>query len=80
MSNDTRDKIFNYLNVRNNKDKNLRREPINSVGKKKNDIKNKIINNICPKCGNLLVIRNGKYGVFKGCTNYPRCKFTINLE
>lgn len=31
---------------------------------------------ICPRCGGTLVNREGKYGVFMGCSNYPKCKFT----
>ena len=31
---------------------------------------------ICPRCGGNLVLRNGKYGEFYGCSNYPKCKFT----
>lgn len=27
----------------------------------------------CPDCGGLMQIRNGKYGAFWGCTNYPNC-------
>lgn len=30
----------------------------------------------CPLCGSDLVLRNGKYGWFWGCTAYPRCRFT----
>ena len=30
---------------------------------------------ICPRCGGKLVEREGKYGVFMGCSNYPKCKF-----
>jgi len=33
----------------------------------------------CPRCGGHLVKRNGKYGEFLGCSNYPDCKFTQNL-
>ncbi|MBR6113155.1 MAG: type I DNA topoisomerase [Bacilli bacterium] len=29
----------------------------------------------CPECGNSLVIRNGKYGKFTACSNYPTCKY-----
>ena len=36
----------------------------------------KISSGICPQCGGMLVRRNGKYGSFYGCSNYPRCKFT----
>lgn len=30
---------------------------------------------ICDKCGGILVKRKGKYGEFYGCSNYPKCKF-----
>lgn len=33
----------------------------------------------CPKCGELLKKRNGRYGEFWGCTGYPLCRFTKNL-
>ncbi len=32
----------------------------------------------CPKCGDLLVKRNGKYGQFWGCSGYPECHYTRN--
>ena len=32
--------------------------------------------NNCPRCGGSLVTRKGKYGEFKGCSNYPKCRFT----
>lgn len=31
---------------------------------------------ICPRCGGHLVEREGRYGPFYGCENYPKCKFT----
>ncbi|MEX0649423.1 MAG: type I DNA topoisomerase [Candidatus Andersenbacteria bacterium] len=30
----------------------------------------------CPKCGNPLVIKLGRFGKFKACSNYPDCKHT----
>lgn len=30
---------------------------------------------ICKWCGRKLVLRNGKYGEFYGCSNYPKCKY-----
>ena len=30
---------------------------------------------ICPECGNPLVVRNGRYGEFVACSNYPECKY-----
>lgn len=38
-----------------------------------------VANNICPKCNGVLVVRFGKHGKFKGCKNYPTCKFTYKL-
>ncbi len=38
--------------------------------------KTTIKSGICPKCGGSLVKRNGKYGNFYGCSNYPKCRFT----
>jgi NADPH-dependent 7-cyano-7-deazaguanine reductase QueF-like protein len=32
--------------------------------------------NKCPQCGDDLVIRNGKFGKFLGCSSYPGCKFS----
>mgnify|MGYP005798783541 CR=1 FL=1 len=41
------------------------------VSPKKEPIKTDII---CDKCGSNMVIREGKYGKFLGCSNYPNCK------
>jgi DNA topoisomerase-1 len=29
----------------------------------------------CPKCGKLLLLRNGQYGEFISCSGYPKCKY-----
>ena len=34
----------------------------------------------CPNCMKPLRIRTGRYGRFLGCSGYPDCRFTINLE
>lgn len=36
--------------------------------------------NICPRCGGKLVLRQGKYGDFYGCENYPKCRFKKNID
>jgi hypothetical protein len=33
-------------------------------------------NGKCPKCGGRLVKRQGTYGAFYGCSNYPSCRYT----
>lgn len=35
----------------------------------------KVEHGVCPRCGKRLVLRNGKYGEFFGCSNYPKCTF-----
>jgi DNA topoisomerase-1 len=30
----------------------------------------------CEKCGADMVVKNGRYGAFYACSNYPKCKFT----
>ena len=35
---------------------------------------------VCPNCGGTLVERKGQSGVFYGCSNYPKCHFTINKQ
>ena len=32
----------------------------------------------CPLCGGNLVLRNGRYGQFYGCSNYPQCTYKLN--
>lgn len=34
---------------------------------------------ICPLCQGEVIIKKGKYGLFWGCSNYPRCKYTKSL-
>jgi restriction system protein len=35
---------------------------------------------VCPKCGVELVEKEGKYGKFLGCSNYPKCQYTENIK
>ncbi len=30
----------------------------------------------CPECGNKLIQRSGRNGLFYGCTSYPNCRYT----
>jgi DNA topoisomerase-1 len=33
----------------------------------------------CPECGSPLVIKDGRFGRFKACSGYPKCKFRESL-
>lgn len=43
------------------------------------EIKERTEGTVCPFCGNQLVLRNGKYGSFYGCSTYPKCRFTRQI-
>ena len=71
------DEIFEINNI---SDKNSRNEHVQNIKTTIKETEEKIQNNICPKCGGKLVERNGKYGKFIGCSNYPNCKYTDKIN
>lgn len=34
---------------------------------------------ICPRCGEILKKRNGRFGEFWGCSGFPQCRYTENI-
>ncbi|XZG69940.1 type I DNA topoisomerase [Chitinibacteraceae bacterium HSL-7] len=44
------------------------------------DVTHEALDEDCPKCGNKLAIRLGKRGRFIGCSTYPECDYTRNLN
>ena len=44
------------------------------------DVTQEAMDEACPKCGKQLSIRLGKRGRFIGCSAYPDCDYTRNLE
>ncbi|MBK1722794.1 type I DNA topoisomerase [Thiocystis violacea] len=47
---------------------------------KRSDVTQEKIDEVCPKCGGQLSIRLGRNGRFIGCTNYPECDYTRDLN
>lgn len=45
-------------------------------------VPSKRLNVECPDCGagSQLIVRDGKYGLFVGCSNYPACNYLMNIE
>lgn len=35
---------------------------------------------LCPRCGGKLVLRTGKYGIFVGCSKFPKCYFKTKYK
>ncbi len=69
--------IAAIIEGRNILEKDIRKKHIKNIQKNIENGKESIRKNICPKCGGNLVVRTGKYGKFKGCSNYPKCHFTV---
>lgn len=40
----------------------------------------KLENYTCPLCNGNIVTKQGRYGAFEGCSNWPNCKFTRNIN
>jgi DNA topoisomerase-1 len=38
------------------------------------------LDKVCPKCGSPLVVREGRFGKFLGCSAYPKCKTIVKME
>lgn len=55
-----------------------RKQHLENVYRNKERRDTAVANGKCPRCGGNLVIRTGKYGQFYGCSNYPRCNYTLN--
>lgn len=80
MTYETAREIYHYIQSINIKDRTIRRSHTEYAKQSKINIERKsaeaIKNGLCPKCGGKLVKRQGKYGSFYGCSNYPNCKYT----
>lgn len=67
--------LTNVIMSNNIEDRELRKQHIKNINVKINNDKELENNMICPKCGNELVERNGKYGKFIGCSKFPKCRY-----
>ncbi|KGM07829.1 DNA topoisomerase I [Methylophaga thiooxydans] len=46
----------------------------------RSDVTQELLDEDCPKCGNKLSSRLGRSGRFIGCTAYPECDYTRNID
>jgi len=57
---------------------------IEKINKGKTEIKSlklaKPIGRNCPKCGEELLMRSGRYGNFIACSGFPKCKYTEQID
>ncbi len=73
------DDIIQLIESHNIEDRKTEKQHVENIHKTIFEKRLKVKNQICPKCGNELKLRSGKYGKFYGCSNYPHCKFTMKV-
>lgn len=80
MSESYAEAIYNTLLAANIEDKGARKQHVQSVKVNKQRRDNAVASGRCPRCGGKLVLREGRYGRFYGCSNYPKCNYTLNTR
>ncbi|WP_257670485.1 NERD domain-containing protein [Parapedobacter tibetensis] len=73
-----KDAIFDRLNAVNMKATYSQRKHIKAIRQKLKAREKSISQSRCPRCGNDLILRTGKFGNFTGCSNFPTCRFTVD--
>jgi len=59
--------------------KNTRKVTVTTEGKAEAR-SDQLIDEICPRCGSQLAIKQGRYGEFTACSNYPKCRYVKMKE
>jgi hypothetical protein len=77
LSRDATQRIANAIQAACLIDKNAKKDHVKALKSVQAMNAQKVGNNECPKCGGRLVERNGRYGKFKGCGNFPKCRFIL---
>jgi len=55
-------------------------QPLDEEGKPVERPEPQILEEKCPECGKPLVRRHSRHGPFIGCSGYPKCRYTRNVE
>lgn len=69
LSDSLKDEIFEIIKSNNRKKNQMHKISQNSHQRMSYSEK-------CPYCSGILVIKNGKYGQFKGCSGFPTCRYS----
>ncbi len=77
LSEEDTSRIISAIQSASLKDKYAKRDHVKALKDKLEENAVRIEKGECPKCGSQLVERSGKYGKFKGCGNYPKCRFIV---
>ena len=67
--------IFEKISAMNIRDTYDKKKHVQFIKQRVKEREQAVSQDICPQCGNKLILRHGKYGNFLGCNGYPVCKF-----
>lgn len=73
-----RKKLITFKIEDHKKKKQVAKQHVQNIKQDQKQKRISIQKNICPRCGGSLVTRTGKNGTFKGCSNFPKCRYTVN--
>lgn len=73
-------KIADTLRTANIQDTKERKQHKAKVREAKQIREAKINQGVCPRCGGQLILREGQFGQFYGCSNFPNCRYTHNPD
>lgn len=65
-----------HLEKANIKDPKAKKQHVQTIKETQQHKRSQLSANSCPNCGDPLVTRVGKHGTFKGCSSFPKCRFT----
>jgi len=71
--------IVDLLKNQNIDNPDVKKAQIAMAAIKRAEFESLTVGSKCPKCSGSLVERNGRYGSFIGCSNYPKCRFTKQM-
>lgn len=75
-----KNEIYNRISAVNSSTTFSQKQHIRSIKGKIKERNESIKHGSCPHCGGELILRKGKYGKFQGCSNFPKCRFTMNFQ
>ena len=78
LSNNEVQKIVERIKIKDYREIVSDSEHVRNVQYAKRNKEEKLASGICPQCGGMLIERQGPYGSFIGCSNYPKCRFTTH--
>ncbi len=76
MSTDSVRRVAEMIRNGNCMNKKTSKNHVQTIQRNQQIIKDKLSQNICPKCDNELIEKIGKHGKFTSCSKYPKCRYT----